>query len=93
MRESAAETSRLTWWIVWQDGPEPIFGLPLWLTAECRGGEVLWALDELYVDYLERFVASPSATETSRRLAVRAGSARIDSAISTKRVRGHSQIA
>jgi hypothetical protein len=38
--------------------PERIFGLPLWLTTECVGGEVLWALNALHLDYLERFVAS-----------------------------------
>jgi ribosomal protein S27AE len=56
--ESAAETPRLTWSSVRQDGREPAFELRLWLTTECCGGKVLWALNEPHLDYLERFVAS-----------------------------------
>jgi hypothetical protein len=37
-------------WLVRQDGREPILGLALWLTTECCGGEVLWALNELQLD-------------------------------------------
>jgi len=48
----------ITWWNVRQDGREPIFGLPLWLATECCGREVLWALNEPHLDYLQRFVES-----------------------------------
>jgi hypothetical protein len=68
--ESDAGTSRLTWWIVRQDGREPILGLALWLTSECCGGEVLWALCLIIWNGSS---PAPGATETSRRLAVRAG--------------------
>ena len=56
--ESTADTPRLTWWSIPQDGREAAFGLELWLTLECCGGNVLWALNEPHVDYLERLVAS-----------------------------------
>jgi len=48
----------LSWWTMGQDGRAPELGLPLWLTAECCGGQVLWALNEPHLDYLARFVAS-----------------------------------
>jgi hypothetical protein len=48
----------ITWWSVRQDGRDPLFGLPLWLTAECCGGELLWALNHAHLSYLARFVAS-----------------------------------
>ncbi len=31
-----------------------------WLAEECCGGNVLWALNERHLDYLERFVGSRS---------------------------------
>lgn len=49
---------RLTWQSARQDGLEPAFGLRLWLVTTCCGGNVLWAFNELHLDYLERFVAS-----------------------------------
>lgn len=55
---TTAETPRVTWWSVRQDGREPAFDLRLWLTTECCGGNVLWALNEPHLNYLERFVAS-----------------------------------
>src|SRR5689334_20768560 len=56
--DSSPDTPRLSWWSVRQDGREPAFNLRLWLTTECCGGNVLWALNEPHLDYLERFVAS-----------------------------------
>jgi len=32
--------------------------LALWLVTECCGGNVLWALNEPHLDYLERFASS-----------------------------------
>ncbi len=58
VREGDAGTPHLTWWTVRQDGREPAFGLALWLSTECCGGNLLWALNEPHLDYLERFVAS-----------------------------------
>ncbi len=60
IRDGDAETPRLTWWSVRQDGHEPSFGLRLWLADECCGGNLLWALNEAHLDYLERFIASKS---------------------------------
>jgi hypothetical protein len=37
---------------------EARFGLPLWLMTECCGGEVLWARNEVHLDYLEAYVAA-----------------------------------
>ena len=54
----AADTPRVTWSSVRQDGREPAFDLRLWLSTECCGGHVLWALNEPHLSYLERFVAS-----------------------------------
>lgn len=34
------------------------FGLPLWLVTGCCGGEVLWARNEVHLDYLEAYVAA-----------------------------------
>jgi hypothetical protein len=48
----------LTWWSVRADGREPSFGLPLWLAQKCCGGNVLWALNEPHLDYVERFIRS-----------------------------------
>ncbi len=58
VRKGGAGTPRLTWWTVRQDGREPAFGLALWLSTECCGRNVLWALNEPHLDYLEGFVAS-----------------------------------
>ena len=49
---------RLSWWSMRQDGREPAFGLRLWHATECCGGNVLWALNEPQLDYLQRFVIS-----------------------------------
>ena len=35
----------------------PPFGANLWLEADCCGGERLWALNEIHLDYLEAYVA------------------------------------
>ena len=56
--DAAADTPRMTWWSVRNDGREPAFGLRLWLTRECCGNNLLWALNEPHLDYMERFVAS-----------------------------------
>jgi ribosomal protein S27AE len=58
VRDSDRRTLRLGWDSVGQDGREPSFALPLWLATDCCGGNVLWALNEPHLDYLERFVAS-----------------------------------
>jgi hypothetical protein len=47
-----------SWRNLRQDGRAPVFSLPLWLTAECCGGELLWALNYAHLDYLAQFVAS-----------------------------------
>ena len=60
VRERDPQGQSINWWTVRQDGHEPAFGLPLWLAADCCGGHVLWALNEPYLDYLERFVSSTS---------------------------------
>lgn len=60
VREADSETPRWTWWSDRPDGREPSFGQPLWLVEECCGGNVLWALNEPHLDYLERFVRSTS---------------------------------
>ena len=39
------------------DHREPPFGAALWLEAECCGGNQLWALNEVHLDYLEPYVA------------------------------------
>jgi hypothetical protein len=36
-----------------------------WLATECFGGEVLWALNEPHLDYLERSSLTPHETVTS----------------------------
>lgn len=41
----------------WSAGPSP-----LWLETECCGGEVLWALNQQHLDYLEAFVRSTDRT-------------------------------
>ena len=70
VREGDEGTPRLTWSTVRQDGHEPAFGLALWLSTECCGRYVLWALNEPHLDYLEGFVAS---TNREPRLPVAAG--------------------
>ena len=34
------------------------FGVPLWLRAECCGGQLLWANNEAHLDYLESYVGA-----------------------------------
>ena len=57
-RDSEAAKAVATWWGVRRDGRDSVFGLPLWLATECCGGELLWALNEPHLDYLERFIGS-----------------------------------
>src|SRR4051812_36560952 len=56
--DATGDTRRVTLSSVRQDGREPAFDLRLWLTTECCGGHLLWALNAPHLDYLERFVAS-----------------------------------
>jgi ribosomal protein S27AE len=56
VQEADSETAQLTWRSVSTAGRESSFGRPLWLADECCGGNVLWALNEPHLDYLERFV-------------------------------------
>lgn len=58
VREGDSKSPRLTWRSVRPDAREPSFGQRLWLAEECCGGNVLWALNEPHLDYLERFISS-----------------------------------
>lgn len=49
---------RIAWSAIGEDGREELFGTRLWLTTECCGGRLLWALNEGHLDVLERFVSS-----------------------------------
>ncbi|TCP55186.1 hypothetical protein EV191_102398 [Tamaricihabitans halophyticus] len=48
------------YWIVPElNGPDdPYFGLPLWLRAECCGGNVLWAYNAEHLALLESYLAA-----------------------------------
>ena len=43
---------------VWSGPVDPFFRLPLWLKAECCGGQTLWAFNERHLDLLEGYVAA-----------------------------------
>lgn len=43
---------------VWNRPIDPFFREPLWLRADCCGGNTLWAFHERHLDLLERFVAA-----------------------------------
>lgn len=43
---------------VWNRPIDPFFHEPLWLRADCCGGNTLWAFHERHLDLLERFVAA-----------------------------------
>ena len=40
------------------EGQDARFGVPLWLRAECCGGHLLWANNEVHLDYLESYVGA-----------------------------------
>ncbi|UMP03150.1 TFIIB-type zinc ribbon-containing protein [Amycolatopsis sp. EV170708-02-1] len=42
----------------WNRPVDPYFREPLWLRADCCGGNTLWAFHERHLDLLERFVAA-----------------------------------
>jgi hypothetical protein len=73
VRESDARTSRLTWWIVRQDGREPIFGLALRLTTSAAAAKCCGRSTSFALIIWNGSSPAPSSTETTRRLAVRAG--------------------
>ncbi|MFI9448833.1 TFIIB-type zinc ribbon-containing protein [Amycolatopsis sp. NPDC052450] len=43
---------------VWGGSIDPFFREPLWLRAECCGGNTLWAFHVGHLDLIERFVAA-----------------------------------
>jgi ribosomal protein S27AE len=73
VRESDAGTSRLTWWIVRQDGREPIFGLALRLTTSAAAAKCCGRSASFTLIIWNGSSPARSATGTSRRLVVRAG--------------------
>lgn len=42
----------------WNRPVDPFFREPLWLRADCCGGNTLWAFHERHLDLIERFVAA-----------------------------------
>ncbi|MDG6110362.1 hypothetical protein Daura_19350 [Dactylosporangium aurantiacum] len=45
---------------VWGAPVDPFFRLPLWLSARCCGGRVLWAFNDAHLTLLEGYVAAKS---------------------------------
>ncbi|HET9144278.1 TFIIB-type zinc ribbon-containing protein [Actinophytocola sp.] len=44
--------------VMWRGPVDPYFHVPLWLQAQCCGGETLWALNEEHLDLLEGYVGA-----------------------------------
>jgi hypothetical protein len=45
------------WWPIPAEARDPLFGLPLWLQAPCRG-HTLWAFGERHLAFLEQWVGA-----------------------------------
>jgi hypothetical protein len=41
-----------------RDGRESRFDVPLWLRTECCGGHLLWATNEVHLEYLRSYVGA-----------------------------------
>ncbi|WP_409496634.1 hypothetical protein [Amycolatopsis sp. cmx-11-12] len=53
----------------WNRPVDPFFREPLWLRADCCGGNTLWAFHERHLDLIERFVAAKLRDKVLRTIA------------------------